>query len=314
MKLSRLVAYRNHLESLLPIDTAPLAHDRLAPVLHRIETDDFQSPELTNQLKLDYTAVIDQLSQFEDTVVKIQAVIDQTVALLETSYFQESSVLYQQMMDHDTVTHVLDRRFALDEPTRNFVTARIRLNGDWQHAGMIVRPGREDWIDLLVGCDPLYLVDTDQDLLQPAVLRFNDQYQRRLRTYTVNERNTGAVLQQLPDSQFAFCLAYNFFNFKPLEVITQYLSELYHKIKPGGCLAFTFNDGDRAGAVELAERHYAFYTPGRMVYQHLRQLGFVVKQQYKIDAAVSWVEVQKPGVLSSLRGGQSLAQIHTKNS
>lgn len=314
MKLSSLVAYRNHLESMLPIDTAPLAHDRLAPVLHRVETDDFQSPELTNQLKLDYAAVIDQLSQFEDTVVKVQAAIDQTVALLETSYFQESSVLYQQMMDHDSVSHILNRRFAITESTRNFVTARIQLNGDWQHAGMIVRPGREDWIDLLVGCDPLYLVDTDLNLLQPAVLRFNDQYQRRLRTYAVNERNTDSVLGQLPDAQFAFCLAYNFFNFKPIQVINQYLTELYHKLKPGGTLAFTFNDGDRAGAVELAERHYSFYTPGRMVYQHIHQLGFVIKQQYKMDEAVSWVEVQKPGELTSIRGGQSLAEIHTKNS
>ena len=312
MKLSTIIAFRNQLESMIPIDTATLVHDKLAPILNQIEVNEFQSPELTQQLRNDYFEVIEKLSEFEDTISRVQDTVDLTIANLETSYYQESQVLYQQMMDHDSIEHVLNRRLIITESAKSFITARIQMHGDWRHAGMIIRPGHEDWINLLVGCDPLYLVDTDTELLQPAVLRYNDQYQRRLRTYAVDERANYSMLNKLPGQQFAFCLIYNFFNFKPINVIAQYLLELYEKCKPGGTVAFTFYDGDRAGAVALSERHYCFYTPGRKIYQYITDLGFQITQKYAIDSACIWVELQKPGALTTVRGGQALAEIYSK--
>lgn len=309
MKLSDLVAYRNNLESMIPIDSAPFVHERLAPILHEVKTGEFQASDATEQLERDYANILDRITDFEITVDRVRESIDQTILHLEASYYAESDVLYEHMMEHDSASHTLSRQFALDEKARNFITARVQMHGNWQHAGMIIRPGHEDWITMLVGCDPLYLVDTDLNLLQPAVLRFNDQYQRRLRTYAVTERNNPTPLMSLPDQQFAYCLAYNFFNFKTESVIKSYLTDLYQKLKPGGQVAFTFNDGDLSGAVALAERHYAFYTPGRKIYQHITDLGFVIKQRYTIDAACVWVELQKPGTLTSLRGGQALAEI-----
>jgi SAM-dependent methyltransferase len=313
MKLSSLVAYRNNLESMVPVDSAPFVHEKLAPILHEVKTGVFQTPEIAEQLERDYKNILDQIVNFEDTVDRVRAEIDQTIVHLEAGYYRASDLLYNDMMDHDSIQHILNRRFVIDTATKNFITARIQLHGKWQHAGMIIRPGHEDWIDLLVGCDPLYLVDTDEDLLQPAVLRFNDQYQRRLRTYVVNERTDQPVLQTLPDAQFAYCLAYNFFNFKPESVILDYLTDIYQKLKPGGSAAFTFNDGDRSGAVDLAERHYSFYTPGKKIYHHINQLGFTIQQKYTVDAACVWVEVQKPGLLTSFRGGQALAEIVPKH-
>jgi SAM-dependent methyltransferase len=249
------------------------------------------------------------LSEFEDTLGRIQDTVDQTIVNLETAYYQESEILYQQMMEYDSVDYILNRTMINTESVKSFITARIQLHSDWRHAGMIIRPGREDWINLLVGCDPLYLVDTDTELLQPAVLRHNDQYQRRLRTYIVNERDGDAILGDLPNQQFAFCLVYNFFNFKPINIIARYLAELYEKTKPGGTVAFTFYDGDRAGAVALSERHYSFYTPGRGIYQHIADIGFQITQKYEIDSACVWIELQKPGKLTSIKGGQALAEI-----
>lgn len=312
MKLSTLVAFRNNLESMIPVDSAPFVHEKLAPILHAVKTGEFQLPDATEQLEKDYKNILDRISDFELTIEQICQEIDQTIVHLEAAYYNESEILYQQMMDYDSHQHTLSRRFALTDAVKNFIIARIQLQGNWQHAGMIIRPGHEDWIDMLVGCDPLYLVDNHVELLQPAVLRFNDQYQRRLRTYVADERNGPGVLDLLPDEQFAYCLAYNFFNFKPESVILEYLTEIYQKLKPGGTAAFTFNDGDRSGAVDLAERHYAFYTPGRKIYRHISQLGFTVRQKYTIDAAGVWVEIQKPGELQSLRGGQSLAEIIPK--
>ncbi len=312
MKLSSLVAFRNNLESLIPIDSAPFVHEKLAPILHEVKTGEFQAPDATQQLEQDYKNILERITDFEITMDRVREAIDQTIQHLEASYYESSEILYQHMMEHDTVEHTLSRRFALTETAKNFITARVQMHGNWQHAGMIIRPGHEEWITMLVGCDPLYLVDNNTELLEPAVLRFNDQYQRRLRTYAVSEQNNSSPLRSLPDGQFAYCLAYNFFNFKPESVIVDYLTDLYKKLKPGAQAAFTFNDGDLSGAVDLAERHYAFYTPGRKIYQHIQDLGFVIKQKYIIDAACVWVEIQKPGELVSLRGGQSLAEVVPK--
>ena len=73
----------------------------------------------------------------------------------------------------------------------------------------------------------------------PALQRFNTLYQQRLRAYVIHEQENTAIMAKIPNNQFAVCLAYNFFNFKPFEVIKQYLEEIYCKLLPGGVLIMT---------------------------------------------------------------------------
>jgi hypothetical protein len=134
-----------------------------------------------------------------------------------------------------------------------------------------------------------------------------------LRTYIINEGDLDRILDALPEQQFGFCLIYNYFNFKPIEIIRTYLYEIYNKLKPGGTVAFTFNNCDHTGAVELTERKFMCYTPGSLVMSFCESLGYDVIQTYQIDAACTWVELRTPGALSSVRGGQSLARIVAKS-
>jgi hypothetical protein len=134
-----------------------------------------------------------------------------------------------------------------------------------------------------------------------------------LRTYIINEGDLDRILDALPEQQFGFCLIYNYFNFKPIEIIRTYLYEIYNKLKPGGTVAFTFNNCDYTGAVELTERKFMCYTPGSLVMSFCESLGYDVIQTYQIDAACTWVELRTPGALSSVRGGQSLARIVAKS-
>ena len=312
MKLSSLLVYKAVLEEMMPLDTAPLAHGTLAPAVHIVKTNDLQFSNLTERLEQQYRIIVDQLCAFDQTLEEVVAEIDSMIQQYEPDYYAKSTELYQQMCSYDTVDSLLDRRLKPTETVTQFLTARIQAHGDWHHAGLIVRPGREEWINLLVGCDPLYLVDTDIKLLDPAVLRFNDQYQRRLRTYAVKESVDEPMLNALPDGQFGFCLIYYFFNFKPIEIVRAYLHELYGKLKPGGTLGFTFNDSDRAGGVDLAERGFMCYTPRRAVVAAAEAMGFEIQQSYRIDAACTWLEFRKPGQLTSMKGGQTLATLTVK--
>lgn len=309
MKLSSIIAYRNQLDEATPLNGVLIAHDRLAPLLHTVKSSEIEFTHLVDRLSQDYKNVLGSIDHFERTVEDIKEEISYLIQQMEPAYFAESYRLYSQEMIHDTAEYILNRRLEITPEVASYITARIQAHGDWHHAGMIIHPGHEEWITYLVGHDPLYLVAPMAELLDPAVLRFNDQYQRRLCTYTVTERADGAILEHLPIGQFGFCLVYNFFNYKPQEIVNQYLTEIYSKLKPGGVVAFTFNDCDHAGAAALAERSFMCYTPGRTVLEHAYSVGYQVRQRYRMNSSTTWVELQRPGQLTSLRGGQSLAKV-----
>jgi SAM-dependent methyltransferase len=106
--------------------------------------------------------------------------------------------------------------------------------------------------------------------------------------------------------------AYNFFNFRPFEVLRQYLTEIYQKLRPGGILIMTFNDCDRAKAVMLVEQHYCCYTPGYLVRELAQSLGYEIAFAWTDQGPSTWLELRKPGERPGLRGGQALAKILPK--
>jgi hypothetical protein len=44
-----------------------------------------------------------------------------------------------------------------------------------------------------------------------------------------------------------------------------------------------------------------------------KNIGFQLVHQHSLDSAMTWIELQRPGQLTSLRGGQSLARIVAKS-
>jgi hypothetical protein len=64
--------------------------------------------------------------------------------------------------------------------------------------------------------------------------------------------------------------------------------------------------------VDLAERNMNCYTPGRLVTGICEKLGFEIEQKQIISAAATLIELRKPGIKSSLRGGQALAELKPK--
>lgn len=121
------------------------------------------------------------------------------------------------------------------------------------------------------------------------------------------------MLVSIPNDQIGFVIAWNFFHYKPFEVIKQYITEVYQKLRPGGVFAFSINDGDLPGGVANAERMWMCYTPGSMIMSISEHIGFEVILRHELDRAVSWIELQKPGDRLSLRAGQALAKIIPKN-
>jgi hypothetical protein len=314
MKLSQLVRYLNNLDA-QPLPQPDAVCDREVGELLRIVSE--QQPNLSTriaQLMQDREQIAAALQTFGNHIADTRQDVVALIEALQPAYFAESYRLHDHEMAHDSDQHILDRRPSLESSVQHYLKSRIGLHSDWHHAAMVIRPGIGEWLPLMVGSDPLYLLDIRSSLLDSATEQFPPEYQRRLRHYILRENDDqGQVLRDLPDGQFGFCLVMNFFHFKPFELIRLYLAEIYRKLKPGGVVALTFNDCDRWGAVELAERHFMCYTPGGMLISLAQSLGFEIQQCYHIDNSSTWLEMRRPGELTSLRGGQSLAKIVAKS-
>jgi SAM-dependent methyltransferase len=312
MKLSTLVNYRNQLDS-ISIQTMSKSVDiEIEKITHVVGKDPIQgqkSSEIFIEQQQTFKKMFDR---FEQELKKHKLVINEQISEAEKSWFSESYRLFNQEMHNETKEDIQFRSPQISKESQLFYQSRIaRLTG-WKRTAMIVRPGFESWIHDMVSCDPLYLVDISYDLLVPALSLFNQAYQQRLRTYVVNEQPDQKILTNLPKEQFGLILAYNFFNFRPFELIKQWLLEFYETLRPGGSLLMTINDCDRDKGVMLAEQHFCCYTPGSLVCALAENIGFETTFVWHDNGASTWLEFTKPGEFESLRGGQTLAKIIPK--
>jgi len=309
MKLSEIVAYLNLLESLQVHEEAGEATRRLAAVLHAMTNHAVQVDTCSQDLEHYFDAVKTALNDFDITLGQIKQRLIQILHGQEPAYLAESFRLFDQEMRHDSVTYTLSRRLAIDSESDIALRFRLKNLTDWRWPGMIIGPGTETFIEDLVPLDPLYVVDQHADLMAPAVQKFTVEYQRRLRQYVVNDHAPQPILNELPNGQFGLIFAYNYFNYRPMEVIRRYLQEIAAKLRPGGTFIMTYNNCDRAHGIGLAERSWMCYTPKRLIVSAAESYGLELVSNHDAPGDVSWVEFARPGELETLRGGQSLAEI-----
>lgn len=312
MKLSELVAYRRHLEEITQDGSVDYLRREIDPVIYSVANSKQTNADHITALERSKSTIVAGLKDFQQSLDLIKTEVDREIERNQAAYLALSYGLYKDMCCSDTSDYILDRRMQITSQTEDFVLSRIRRRDTWKYPAAIIRPGRESWIDYMVAFDPLYVIDHDIDLFEPARSRFTQVYNDRVRWICIVERDDHEMLTALPDDQMGFVIAWNFFHYKPFEVIKQYLTEIYKKLRPGGVFAFSINDGDLAGGVANAERMFMCYTPGSMIISMSQRIGFSLEIRHELDRAVTWIELQRPGEKSSLRAGQALAKIMHK--
>jgi SAM-dependent methyltransferase len=309
MKLSQLIAYRNYLKETGVAAVHNQVDYELNKILHVVETTEVQIPELAEQLLAQQAAIHKNFKKFEQSLHQLRQQVDELIAQQEPACFIESYRLYESEMCHETSEYILKRHVPISYEAQITLHTRLSNYTNWQHAGLVIRPGLESFIYDMVSFDPLYIVDESYELLEPTILKFPAVYQRRLRPYVINERQSNPMMTKIPDGQFGMCLAYNLFNFRPFEIIKRYLTEIFQKLKPGGVLIMTFNDCDRESAVLFVEKSFACYTPGYLVQELATSLGYEILHSWHDGGPSTWLELRKPGTLTTIKGGQSFAKV-----
>jgi len=312
MKLSKIVGYLNMLQAGGLEPDCDLAIGQLSSISHTVGNHQLQFANSSDELAADLVQVRASIEKFQSTVAGIKTRLKDEIARQAAEYYQMSTVLFEQEMIFETPDYILNRRLPIDAENRERITGRIKAYGDWRLPGMIIRPGLESFIEDMVPLDPLYVVDHHDELLQPCVSKFTPEYQRRLRLYKINDREVTGILKDLPDNQFGFIFAYNFLNYKPIEVLDRYLREFHVKLRPGGRAVFTYNDCDYPQGVGLAENNFMCYTPGSRIKAILTNIGFELVEHHVGPYDIAWMEIKKSGEITSLRGGQTLAKIIRK--
>jgi len=313
MKLSDIVGYLNVLDTLSVRDTAVETLEELKKIATIVQDSQVQVPGAMDNLVESKSRVEKFLKQFDQNLQQLRDSVQELIVQQEPAYFADSTDLYQTAMKNDTPEHILSRQLSMEPLTRVFLQSRLQLYTDWHYPGMVIRPAHSPGVEDLVALDPMYFVDTNTDLLEPMRSQFTEEYQRRLRYYVIKEYSTDPIFWNLPRQQFGFVYSFHYFNFKPLEIVKQYMTEVFELLRPGGSFVFSYNNCDQKGSVSLVEHHFCCYTPGRLVREHAHILGYEITYEHNNNGSTSsWIELKKPGVLQSIRGGQALAGIFRK--
>lgn len=313
MKLSEAVAFLNLLDTLSADKTAVSAAHDLNSIVHYLENGCVDNTCTIEDMQIYQEIATNAINNFQDALEQARANVFAVVQQFEPEYYRESDALYSGMLN-DTPELIFNRRKSYGRETVELLHSRIKLYADWHYPGMILRPKNDTFIDDLVALDPLYIVDTHEQLLEPAVARFPEVYQRRLRQYIIHERakKKTPIFNQLPASQFGLIFAHEYFHYKPLSLIHRYLSEMFNLLRPGGVLIFSYNNCDLANSVKLVEHHTHMYTPGRKIKEMAHLIGYQVLNEINTNDGLSLIELVKDGERSSLRGGQTVAMIESK--
>jgi len=313
MTFQELVGYWSRIREISSADAQRVLDQELDKIM--IGVDDPLNQFDLDDLKTKRQAIIAAVNHFEQAIAELKTLAKTQIEQQEPVWFQRSYKWYDETLQvcnsqrPDFVNQHRSRRVPVRLETEEFYISRINLYNNWQYPGMIIHPGQEPFIDNMVGCDPLYIIDESPYLLEPVLNRFNETYRHRLRPYVIEESWDLEILAKIPNGQFGCCLAYNYFDFRPVDMIRKYLNEIYQKLQPGGTLLMTFNDCERPAGVKLVEQNYACYMTASLLKDLAVHVGYEIFFFWHNNAGSSWIELRKPGTLTSLRGGQTLAKI-----
>ena len=171
-----------------------------------------------------------------------------------------------------------------------------------------------DRINPMVASDPLYLVGSDITELTERISKYSGAYQQRVRLYEVKKRD----LSILPHAQFGFILCWDFLNYLPLSAIEWYLKSILALLRPGGVLIFSYTNGNIETSASLVDQKRCCWATNVLIEKMVTDLGFKVLGFQDLatndneNTWVSWVEVQKPGELKTVRKNQAMGKILIK--
>lgn len=300
MRVSDLLRYRDDIRQTL--DQFDLS-DPLSNLKHQFKRIAVTYPQFPSENK--FVSAESKFDQVSNDLLKIKEYLSSTLADIELTVDHLSEELLSNDIFFRTEFHTSD-------DVVNAVTANIHQSSDFHFPALQLGCSAHSkrFTSELVANDPLYLYDIDGRRVEDIASQFNDIYYRRLRRYT--------NLEILPYNQFGLIFSWMFFNYKKYTEIQEYLKKMILFLRPGGRFLFSYNNCDILENCLLAEDGSMSYVSKRHLIKFCRSIGCEIVYDYDIandDSHVrwiSWLEIRKPGTLSTAKLKQVMGAIHQK--
>ena len=318
MKLSELVHLRNNLQNLtfdalnqqVDLIDAAISKNSLLPLHENYKTQIENFIEFLDKIESD---IEKQKHCLSNLIIEVEKEIEEiTKPMLKLGY--KINDFFGSNLTNVNVERS-DRVLELSYDERGEIGTVVRSYTTWQYPTLEIGPGDGDWTESLVAGDPLYIVDRHQEFLDSTLSKFNEVYQRRLRTYLtgVHAKRREFDYSMLPQEQFGFIFAWNVVNFWPFQETKRALTQCYNLLRPGGAMMFSFNNCDIVQCAESAESGYKSYLTKTLLNSIFDELGFEIIQYRSTSVNVHWVEIKKPGALTTTKRHQALGKICAVN-
>lgn len=309
MALYDLVYLKSELEKVMCDDTltAPLQQlrDRLIHLQQEVPEMSPEHREYLNGVIAHYEHVIELATQpmtdmtdMPEFIKTVNQNIRHIVHELFTNNYELEKTPSLEYIRHN-------RKILVGADVEQAIKQKILLYTDWRYPALEIGCRDGEWTKYLVAADPLYVVDQHGEFLDSTCQTFTPEYQRRLRCYCVRDHD----LSELPEHQFSFVFSWGMFNYLSMESTKSYLTQVFQLLRPGGVFMFSYNDGDTPAGASMAERFAQTYLPKSFLTALSQSLGFDIVNAVDMGPNVSWLEIKKPGELSTVKAHQVLGEI-----
>ena len=259
----------------------------------------------------DLTDFSEGISNSVDKINSLMTILDKKISEItkdwKTRDYYINGMIATNAVDIETDRTI--RKTKIDDRTKHQVSTKAESYTSWQYPVLEIGPGDGMWTPHLVAGDPLYLIDVHEDYIKSTISKFNPQYQKKIRSYIVSQHCDSLDLSILPQGQFGFIFAWNVFDYFPYENIRIYLQQCYNLLKPGGAMMFSYNNCEISLAASYAEVGFKSWMPKWLLTEAIELYGFEIIQFTSTADKQHWVEIKKPGTLTSIRATQPLSAI-----
>jgi len=337
MKLIDLVKYRNTLIHIISSNQDIVDYQNIErPIFQELERFNGTvnllplGPNIANIKQSMYNKQQDILENLNELYIYLNRFIlelEKMIADLEQQYHAKSGEISQKNLEKSSETKIHEfnynelfinpprlKQYRTNKtvPEKMFVgTMRKHISFQWP--GLEIGPSAGMFTEYLVALDPLYIADNSAERFKEVKKLWKQDYQRRLRYYILDD-SLENPLHLFPKEQLGFICAFDWFNFKTQSTIELYVKCAFDILRPGGVMLFTYNNCNYPKAVDKVDEMYYTYTNGNTLKKYCESIGFKIVSGYdgekEINWCVSWLELQKPGKRTTIRGGQNLGAIN----
>lgn len=266
------------------------------------------NPEFVSALK-EYTNISSLVAQTDSKLTESLVKINQHIAELAISRFPDTGNFQTRYIGNNQHADINDETYKV-------IKSRIFVNSDFRYPVLQFgcNTSSEKLTRDLVSNDPMYMCDFSADSIDYVAKQFNPEFRHKVRKYVIQDGS----FSTLPQGQFGLILSWMIFNYADLSMIRAYLQKMLHLLRAGGVHIFSYNNCEFYESYKVADAGWMSYVTKTSIIELCKELGYEIVNTYDVHHGrynyerVSWIEIKKPGDLTSLKQRQVVGTVITK--